>query len=820
MAVANQPTLSAVTPNHGPAGGGSFVTLTGTLFEEGATVLFGTALAGDVVVMSANQITCTTPPHYAALVDVTVQNVDNTESVLTHGYQFEAQGVVVSLPNVSGDFGTHVDVGLSAANIDGLRAADIEITFDPAVLSVQGYGTGTLTPAWSVAGNTDTPGHLILSLANATSVTGSGTLAGITFEVIGSPPAATALGIDSVQLNDGAIACTTQAGLFTVNGFYALTGTINYFGGTIVPETILTLAGTGSHSAVSDEAGGFAFADIPTGSYTLAPSKADGAAEITAYDASLILQAAAELLTLSEAEILAADVNKNGLVTSMDAAYVLEHAVGLSEVPFPGAGRIWDFIPAQRSYSLINSNLTAQDFTGILIGDVSGNWTPASAAVQGDGDGPADNGENTLFLPVVDVLAGGIITVPLSLELGQGDVSSLDVRIGYDPDVVSVVSVEKGDLVSDWLLGSNISVPGQIRVGVAGTSALASGGELLKITFQATGDEGSVTDLTIQQGDLNENEIPAALQNGTLYVGNDSDGDGLFNRIEAAGCTDPQDADTDDDGISDGVEDDNHNGQVDPDETDPCKIDTDEDGIQDGTELGVTGPVADPDGDGPLKGTDTTVFVPDADPDSTTNPTTANSDADGIPDGVEDGNHNGMIDAWETDPADGASFPAAVVHLKKGFNLIALHAAGQLGDWLPALDAEHIIEKVLAYDALAGKFITLIPGDAAAETYALGGNEGMVVYAKEDKSVGFAMAVCTDLNLAQGFNLVGIGCPPAGYGAFQLLVDLGPENVSSIQRYNQDKGTFETAAFEEDGSVSGVNFLIVSGEGYFVFMKK
>jgi YD repeat-containing protein len=68
----------------------------------------------------------------------------------------------------------------------------------------------------------------------------------------------------------------------------------------------------------------------------------------------------------------------------------------------------------------------------------------------------------------------------------------------------------------------------------------------------------------------------------------DSDGDGLPDSLENTICTDPFDADTDDDGISDGVEDGNHNGVVDYGETDPCDIDTDDDGIQDGTELGYT----------------------------------------------------------------------------------------------------------------------------------------------------------------------------------------------------------------------------------------
>ena len=44
--------------------------------------------------------------------------------------------------------------------------------------------------------------------------------------------------------------------------------------------------------------------------------------------------------------------------------------------------------------------------------------------------------------------------------------------------------------------------------------------------------------------------------------------------------------------------------------------------------------------------------------------------------------------------------------------------------------------------------------------------------------------------------------------------------VSSIQRFNPTIGLFETAAYDQNGQPSGVDFAIVPGEGYFVFMKQ
>lgn len=132
----------------------------------------------------------------------------------------------------------------------------------------------------------------------------------------------------------------------------------------------------------------------------------------------------------------------------------------------------------------------------------------------------------------------------------------------------------------------------------------------------------------------------------------DQDADFLPDAMEKQdACPDIHDADSDDDGISDGMEDSNQNGIVDAGETDPCNPDTDGDGIQDGTERGITTAIPDPDGAGPLKGTDTGVFQPDMDPSTVTDPLTADSDGDGVSDGGEDANHNGRVDAGETNPA-------------------------------------------------------------------------------------------------------------------------------------------------------------------------
>ena len=76
----------------------------------------------------------------------------------------------------------------------------------------------------------------------------------------------------------------------------------------------------------------------------------------------------------------------------------------------------------------------------------------------------------------------------------------------------------------------------------------------------------------------------------------DSDRDGLADDLErgAENPTDPQNPDSDADGLPDGQEDRNRNGRVDPGETDPNREDSDGDGIPDAADAPPEGDGSDP----------------------------------------------------------------------------------------------------------------------------------------------------------------------------------------------------------------------------------
>jgi hypothetical protein len=74
--VITPPTFASVLPTTGPTNGGTAITLTGTLFQTGATVALNGLPAANVAVVSSTSITATTPALPAGIADITVTNPD------------------------------------------------------------------------------------------------------------------------------------------------------------------------------------------------------------------------------------------------------------------------------------------------------------------------------------------------------------------------------------------------------------------------------------------------------------------------------------------------------------------------------------------------------------------------------------------------------------------------------------------------------------------------------------------------------------------------------------------------------------------------
>jgi Putative Ig domain/IPT/TIG domain len=116
-------TVSSVSPNAGPTGGGTSVTITGTNFVAGATVTLGGTPATDVVVASSTSITARTPARSAGAASVTVTTPGTQGATLTNGYTYTAPapGGMSLVQHAGTDAGTAATstLAFSSANLAG-----------------------------------------------------------------------------------------------------------------------------------------------------------------------------------------------------------------------------------------------------------------------------------------------------------------------------------------------------------------------------------------------------------------------------------------------------------------------------------------------------------------------------------------------------------------------------------------------------------------------------------------------------------------------------------------------------------------------------
>lgn len=95
-AVIVNPTISSISPNSGTTSGSTSVTITGTGFAAGATVKFGANNGTSVNVVSATQITVSTPAGSAGAVNVVVTNTDGGTVTSTNAFTYQGAPTIAS----------------------------------------------------------------------------------------------------------------------------------------------------------------------------------------------------------------------------------------------------------------------------------------------------------------------------------------------------------------------------------------------------------------------------------------------------------------------------------------------------------------------------------------------------------------------------------------------------------------------------------------------------------------------------------------------------------------------------------------------------
>jgi hypothetical protein len=306
-----------------------------------------------------------------------------------------------------------------------------------------------------------------------------------------------------------------------------ISGTVTYgnAAGTPTPRFVsnVTITGAGSPNvstttaAPGANAGQYSLTGFGSGSYTVTPTKTTGQNGISSFDAARIAQhvAGPPLPRLTGNQLIVADTSNNGTLSSFDAALVARYVV--SSPPFGIAGN-WIFIPASRNYPSVNGSIANQDYSALLMGEVSGDWNNSGA--RPIAIGPVRN--TAVKLPQLMAPQNGRIVIPISADgVADNGIISYEFELRYDPAVISPAA-DPVDLTGTISRGLSVAVnakePGILRVAVYGAIPVNGNGVLLNLKFIAVGAPGTVTPLTLERMMFNEGDPKATANEGWIKL--------------------------------------------------------------------------------------------------------------------------------------------------------------------------------------------------------------------------------------------------------------------------------------------------------------
>ncbi len=591
----------------------------------------------------------------SALVDVTPGNTGNPISVLPAIIQLQTGGIrTITIPAIDPDqvpvscrFATIAEAGGTPFNP---LTPTLPRTFMPPTL-VGSNAIPTLAPSASPPGCTftwdttgGTAGHtyavqVVLQSANAQNGNISTAVLDFIVELVQSPPP-TCAGTDSFTVDMGQTLNATFTGTNVGGGNLKMTsigsvGLLNPVSGTTQASPFAT---NFSWSPSLGEDGTGILAVVYTnalnisGFCTLTVTVPDCAqfgqscsAGIGACQSSGKLQCVGPNVECTAVPKMPMPEICNGIDDNCDAT---------TDENNPGAGDMcMTGLPSICSTGLTTCNSGVVD----CIADIApGSVTETCNGIDDDCNSTVDDGYNVGGQCTVG--NGACTDIGMFVCDGSGGVTCNAMPEGPKPEVCDGIDNDCDQEVDE---GLGLGTPCSTGVGECNAGGVAICDGMGGVTCGATAG----TPVFEICDDNKDNDCDGTVDNGC----GDADGDGISDGLEGQLGSDPNDADTDDDGLLDGDEvsfdsDSDGDGLI-----NMLDVDSDNDGLFDGTEMGK-----------PCNNPATAIQLGFCRPDSdagqtTTDPIDPDTDGDGKTDGSEDANLNGSVDAGEgntNDPAD------------------------------------------------------------------------------------------------------------------------------------------------------------------------
>jgi hypothetical protein len=434
--------------------------------------------------------------------------------------------VWVTLPDTTfgcSDTDSILKVPLYVSDVTGLEVYSVEmiLTYDESRLTANcGCTTtdSTIAESWGPPTCNSASGSMSIAMAGVTTLSGSGVLLYACFTVDNLNPCdTTSVCFESFRFNEGDPTACTECGLIMCPCCQAIGGAITHCpSGLPVDNATVVLSGDASDSRITDAAGDYLFDCIPSGGdYIVKPEKDDDQGNaISAFDASIVLRCVVDLLDCGPCSLIAGDVSCNCGLSAFDASLILRYVVGLiTEWP---CEKDWVFVPT--SYPLDTTNwcphpeslvympLTSshynEDYIGMVLGDVSGNWSGKEPGTEGS---PPPFASDPLeeFEGQITAQSGTEMVLPVQVK-GLTDVFSIELTFKYDPSLLDFVQARRSDLTRDLMLESSAS-EGNIRVALAGSNPINGSGTIVELVFNAGENSGGArTEVTLTESRFNE----------------------------------------------------------------------------------------------------------------------------------------------------------------------------------------------------------------------------------------------------------------------------------------------------------------------------
>ena len=308
-----------------------------------------------------------------------------------------------------------------------------------------------------------------------------------------------------------------------------ISGHVTYYSdGAPVESALVVLSGDASMSDSTDASGFYLLEGLVPGAYTVRAGKEmiHPDPSVDPYDASLKLQEYVGLIALEPYQSVAGDVTGDGRNTPFDASYILRYYVGVDSLPaggwtfvperFPVDPTNWPDAPDSSVYAPLDSTSTNENYVGIVIGDVSGNWPETVFPLASRAAGGA--GVRTVTPSDISAFPGEEATLSVRIDNGDG-VFSAGMTLHYDLAVLEVVDVTPTDLTAGYLIAYKGTEEG-VKIGLAGGRPLRGEGSIVDVRFRVLPTVGlnASSEIALSGLKLNEGRIPAAWKSARFAV--------------------------------------------------------------------------------------------------------------------------------------------------------------------------------------------------------------------------------------------------------------------------------------------------------------